>query len=45
MHDSPIRACHSLHHANSRHMRVSCIDLIFHSDLPSTCQGIVTCNT
>lgn len=31
MHDAPIRACDRLHHANSRQMRVSCIDLIFHS--------------
>jgi hypothetical protein len=45
MHDSAIRTRHSLHHANSRHMRVSCVDLIFHGDLPSTSQGIVACNT
>jgi hypothetical protein len=32
MHDSPIVACHSLHRANSRHMRVTFADLIFHSD-------------
>jgi hypothetical protein len=36
MNDSAIRARDSLHYTNSDDVRVSCIDLIFHEDLPFT---------
>ncbi|MFM0627308.1 hypothetical protein [Paraburkholderia xenovorans] len=41
MHDSPIVACHSLRHANSRYMHVSFVDLIFHRD-GCVCQPMVS---